>query len=528
MKQQNRIVKYLVGRALSPINISFLLSGLVGLGAGLGFAEELPPLDLHLVGDYGFCPWNTVKSIQPAEGAISEKQRTSRAYRVKDLNFCIRNIWVRDEEAVGKLDLANVRKEIEDGWNSNPRKTMIVRIDFWGNNPGQKSGSERYTSDMRAPEVYRDRVAAVLAQLEPVMGKLQGISLSEENVPYHDRSKMLQYLYDCFKAKYPGLRIFQWWTPNTCVPSPYAGFNLSADGWIVDPYSLTPEKYPQGPTLKRFVQKYLLTGKPLVFTLSASNEKGLLPLFPEVLNDQLKLCYDFNLPTIFYWTYRKDESRPSTTLFGYPVGNEIADKMTERVFAWMKQVQATPGNYTGNAAEMDTWENPPVKVVFKEEKKQYAAPLLSDDFRNTHFLDQTTGDGLRDLVWSGQNLTARGFNGRKTSVNMVYKIATDKAMRWPHASLQARVNPQLQGQVRMALSSDGGATWPVAAVTESRDGKQTLNARAWFSSDFSACQELWVRIEIRGGAGSAESPVAEMDDLRIWSALPLEADKPIP
>ncbi|MBI4025713.1 MAG: hypothetical protein HY360_12085 [Verrucomicrobia bacterium] len=466
-------------------------------------AAQLPPLNVHTVGEYGFCPW---QGLDPS-GAPPEPP--TRLYRVKDLNFTIRNIWVRDEETVEKLDLSSVLGEIEEGWKFTPKRAMLVRIDFWGGR-ATATGAERYEGHLQPLEVYRKRVAAVLNQLEPALNKIQGICLSEENTPFGGRAQVLQGLYDHFKKKYPTLRIFQWWTPDTSVPCRHDGALLSADGWVIDPYGLTPSRYPQGPSIKRLIQKYLVTGKPLIFVAPASNLKGLQHTFPAVLQEHLQACYNFNLPVAFYWCYQKDEKSGDTTLFGHPTGNELMDRINEEVFAWIKRAQSTPGDYTGKTEVADTWENPPLKVRVKS-----GLALLKDDFTESRFLDECSGHGFRDIAWTGDRLVARGYRGRKTSAFMLYKIQGSDPIPFPQASLQTETDPALKGLVRLSFSKDGGQTWPVTAQTPGNGGRHELSARTADRSDFGEVREVWLKVEMKGDAGTMEQPPVRVDNLAV-------------
>lgn len=479
-----------------------LAAGLFLAGA-LG-AVELPPLTIHTVGDYGRCPWEgRDPSSPPPEPA-------SRAWRVRDLNFCIRNIWVRDQNALDQMDLTEIRKDIEAGWKFNPPRTMLLRIDFWGPGGPSNSGAERYELPVQPAAVYQERMAAVLGQLEPVLDKLQGVSLSEENSPEGARQQVLQEVYDFCKRKYPNVRFFQWWTPDTCIPRRQEGKLLSADGWVVDPYGLTPARYPKGPTVKRLVQKYLVTGVPLIFTLNASTEMGLRPLFPEVMRQQLEVCTDFNLPTVFYWTYQKDETHSSTVFFGHPTGDELMDRVNARVFEWIKSTQSLPKDFTGRTEEADTWENPPLRIGVHR-----GLALYQEDFSESRFLDNSSGAGFRDLVWNGAQLRARGFQGRKVVARLIYKLASDKSMDAPQVSLQTETDPKLDGAVHVYLSSNGGRNWPVKARTPQSGGRQMLVVPTRSHEDFKAVKELWVRIELRGRAGTVEKPPVQIDDLVI-------------
>jgi hypothetical protein len=345
------------------------------------------------------------------------------------------------------------------------------------------------------------------------MDKLPGISLSEENVGDKDHAPTLQYLYDEVKKKYPSLRVFQWWTPDTSVPCRVAGRLLSAEGWVIDPYGLCAARYPQGPTVKRLIQKYLVTGAPLVFVLNASNEGPLQALFPAVLNEQLQACSDFNLPTVFYWTYQKEGGKDSTTLFGHPTGNALMDRISERVFEWTRYAHNLPKNFSGNPKVADTWDNPPLKVMVHP-----GMALYRDDFTESRFLDESGGEGFRDLVWDGTSLAARGFQGRKTAARWIYHLVSHRPLRWPRVVLQAETERDLNGVAQVALSRNGGESWPVRAQTSRTGGRQTLSVESRARGDFEAVNELWVKVDLRGMAGSLERPPVRIRNLAVLAA----------
>ena len=218
---------------------------------------HLPELNVHNVGCYAMVPW-------PVPG--EEVKKGERYDRTKNLNFSVMCIWIRTEEAVEKLDLSELVEQIKFGWSSSPAKTVLVRIDFWA--------SERHKGDMLPLAVYKHRMDAVLKQLEPVMDKLQGITISEENILSDGRPEVLRDLYWHVKQQYPQLFVYQWWTPMTAVPGTYEGFFLPADGWVVDPYYHCKGYYGDAANIKRYIQKYLVTGLPLIFMPYATNYTG--------------------------------------------------------------------------------------------------------------------------------------------------------------------------------------------------------------------------------------------------------------
>ena len=78
------------------------------------------------------------------------------------------------------------------------------------------------------------------------------------------------------------MNFYQWWTPNTAIPDWYEGIYLPADGWIIDPYTLSIEMYPIAryhmsvDPYRRLLQKYLVTGKPLISIIASPEVSPLL------------------------------------------------------------------------------------------------------------------------------------------------------------------------------------------------------------------------------------------------------------
>jgi len=460
---------------------------------------QRPPLDVHRVGDYGFCPWAGTAAIAGPPEALTQKQRSSRLYRVKDMNLAIRNVWIRSQEAVDTLDLSKIRAEVEDGWQYAPKRTMVIRIDFWDND-----GRARYKGPTQPPQLYWERLAKVLSQLEPVMDQLEGISLSEENtINTEERLAILQFLYEQTKRKYPRLTVFQWLTPDYSIPRRFYGELLPADGWIINPYGIGGPRYQNARPVKWLIQKYLVTGKPLIFVPNAANQKVLRDLFFINSKEQLQACEDFNLPTVFYWSYSAKDSDRSTVLFGYPTHDPVMDQITESVLAWRRRTSELPEDFAGNASVADTWENPPLNL-----RVHPGMSLYRDDFSESRFLDESRGSGFRDLVWDGGHLKVRGFRGRDANASIQYRFISDKPMRFPTIAVNGKVEADLGGSIRISASADEGKTW----ASQTGSIFSTRN-----HPPFRETSKLWVTVDLEGRPGTEARPPVSIDDLAIFN-----------
>ena len=163
-----------------------------------------PPLTAHDSGLYAISPWANLGPGQTEPGGTFE--RTSSV----GLNFSVRSIW--NNESNPDPDLSHIIDEINAGQLYQDPYTMLVRISFW-------DGPERHSGPMLAPTVYRTRILQSIQRLEPVLDKIHGISLAEENVPIGGRTQLLQYLY--VRIEKPAIG-FQ--------PLPFIGFGVCEVG----------------------------------------------------------------------------------------------------------------------------------------------------------------------------------------------------------------------------------------------------------------------------------------------------------
>lgn len=451
-----------------------LLSGICG-------ARELPPLSVHDVGEYGAVPWEEARPpIAPG----------SRADRVRDLNFAVSSININVEGDLPATMLERWAKAARSGASQGMK--FLPRVYFW-------DGADRYEGPMRDIEVYWRRLDQFLGAMD--LKDFCGIVLAEENVHYAGRPEVLAELYHRIKAKYD-VAVWQWWSPATAVPG--SGGWIPADGWVIDNYLMPKEPF------RRYLRKYVITGLPVVVMPWASTELEITPKQWQANTDQLELAVEFNLPVAFYWVNKTtcyfggDRSANETTL----------DRINQWVWRYIARVKAIPRGYTGlpsaDLAEGTVQELGPV------EDGEF---VYSDDFTTSRCVDDAWVTGFRDLILDGRTLSARGFLGRKSEVELGYRFAGEFAVRRPQVQLDAQVDPSLLGRVEVALSADG-KRWPLAAATDGRQRElQRLSLSAARDKALAATDRFWVRLKMTGKAGNVTQPPCRIDNLRVSGSV---------
>jgi hypothetical protein len=411
-------------------------------------------LNVHHVGEYAAVPW---------EKADAEIKPGSRADRVRDLNFSVASINLRDD----------LPEEFFQRWRAAPKegKVFLPRVQFW-------DGPERVEGTMRDIEVYWKRLDRFLSAMP--LDKFQGIVLSEENVSYGGRPEVLTELYRRIKTKYD-IPVWQWWSPSSSVPE--SGGWIPADGWVIDPYFMPK------PEFRRFVRKYLVTGLPLVIMPWASTGEKAPPMTPEkwkANTDQLDVAVEFNLPVAFYWTYGRGTGGTSCH-FGCNRGQLTTewDKINQWVWDYTARARALPADYTGlpsaNLADARVIEIGP-RFAYR------------DDFSTARCIDDASMTGFRDLVMDGKTLSTRGFRGRPANATLLYHFAGDYPLHHPTVSLD--------GRAEIALSADG-KDWSHRGTTSC-------------SAPFAGVREFWARISLKGAV--------RVDNLRIGATVPPPKD----
>ncbi len=239
----------------------------------------------------------------------------------------------------------------------------------------------------RPLEEYVRDTDTVLQALD--LKQIHAVCLSEENVTWNNGLHILNSLYDHVKARY-GVQVYQWLTMPD-IPHP----KLRADGWIIDPYGFDRARF------RRYLQKYLVTGKPVIDCITASPDPG--APFNETPPQQVEVCREFNVPMFFYCVDNKWRS-PSAWL-------QSDDPSIVRPREWLMGVVAEVHREGARglplaSANMSTGR--PVEAA-GDENGVYE---YVDAFGGEDFLDDATFRGFLGLTWDGQNETLSCDVGR--------------------------------------------------------------------------------------------------------------------
>jgi len=448
-------------------------------------------LTVRDVGMYAGVPWG-----EP--GAAMEPG--SMLDRTKDLNFTVASINVNDDTTAE--DLAGWRQHAANGRAQG--KWLLPRIHFW-------DGPDRYEGPMRDVAVYRARLDLALSNLN--LDDLYAICLAEENVNYAGRPEVLTALYHHVKERYD-VAVYQWYSPGGAVPGPPW---VPADGWIIDWYGL------RNPAFRRYVQKYLITGVPLIVMPYAEYHTD-RPEWSEEqwasLEDQLQVCLEYNLPVAWYWCF--GTQGPSTGCYFPLQTGTFMDRVNERVLKWIEQVRDLPEEALDNPSA-DVSEGQVLEIAPDAEGRL----TYHDPFTTSQCLDDASVTGFRDLLWRGDDLAARGFHGRPTQASLTYHFAGDFAAVSPEAMIQATTAADLKGKVTLAFSTDGKTWAPTATHPSPIRGGESGMLRVTTANDprFASVKEFWLRVGLSGDAGSDDGPPVRVDNLRIEAALQLPEKK---
>ncbi len=460
--------------ATSTINRIPLASILV-LGLWCRSVPGEEELTVHHVGEYAAVPWVAEdEEIVPG----------SRADRVRDLNFSVASINLTDDLSDAFLEhwAEQARRGAAQG------KVFLPRVYFW-------DGNDRFEGPLRDFDVYWRRIDTFLAAMP--LEDFHGIVLAEENVSGGGRAEVLAELYRRIKEKYE-VAVYQWWSPGGSVPT----WNIPSDGWIIDEYSVG------GQPFRRLVQRYLVTGTPLVvmpYAAWSDGEADWPATTHQIFEDQLQVCREFNLPTAFYWVYNTGCN------FGLNHGNSM-DQVNDRVLDWVEEVQQLPPDYNGlPSADHSTGDRLEI-APFEEGRLRY-----HDSFASSQFILDADVDGFRDLLWqSSQSLAVRSWNRREPEASLTYRFEGD----FPAHSVQASVEVAYLApgsEVSLMLSVDEGQTWPHSVRTDGTV-RQTLAVSAAGDERFVNCRAFRVRVVMSGGPRDG-TIAARIDDVDISAGL---------
>lgn len=414
--------------------------------------------------------------------------------------------------------VGNVAKEIDAGNALIPKRKILLRVYFW--NSLQEQVGE-YTN-LSSTQEYQNSVNHILDKLgQDKVDLLYGITLGEENWVETNPAiaRVLDDLYAGTKARYPNLQIYQWYdyrlSERNAVPETYGGVFTRADGWVVEELRLSKETCPDSKCkagddpYRRILQKYLITGKPIVTEIWAATSRpdqfnfktpGAPPYPINMFNlmaHQFDTNVEFNLPTAFYWyACAKGTSAPciprqggqqtaffETTYPGYfPNSGDfnIQKMMNEQVAKYIQKAQALPSVYSGLDSQQQ-WSEDAIAMPCTE-----GAPVYSDDFSRNNLVDVTSGSGFRQLVWKPGFLSVRSFNSKPINASITYHFVCDIPVS--QATAKATFTLSTQGTVFLEVSKDGNSWWKGAS---SNSGVLSVNL-----GGSSARKDIYLRVRM--------------------------------
>jgi hypothetical protein len=229
-------------------------------------------------------------------------------------------------------------------------------------------------------EVYIRQTDEVLDALD--LAEVDGLFLSEENVTWNNGLAILNGLYDHVRSRYSG-PVYQWYT-NPDVPHA----KQRADGWIIDPYGFRHTEF------RRYLMKYLVTGKPVIACLNASEDVASW----ESSQDQVMACAEFGVPMFFYGVDR-DLGAPNIWR-----GSDEPGLAAWR--GWVYRVHEFQ-----QSAGLAAAARPFVSAGFSPGRPVEIAGDVNGEvtyeetFDSVRFMDDATIEGFPGLRWSGEDET---------------------------------------------------------------------------------------------------------------------------
>ncbi len=300
------------------------------------------------------------------------------------------------------------------------------------------------------------------------------ICLGEENIAWNNGLEVQNRLYDHVKRTYPGTTVYQWFTPYDV---PHA--KVRTDGWIIDLYRLDYQEY------RRFVQKYIATGKPLIACINASPE--IKPWSSS--QDQVDICREFNVPMFFYAV---------DGIEGSPyIWMDSDDPTLARWRGWFMRVRemahGTDTSLLPQASAQWSYGQPVEVAGDAQNGFEYA-----DSFATQMFIDDATIDGFLGLRWDGW-AERLGLVG-DSEARLTYHLWSAFPIEQAQADASFVPVDGAQASLSAEWSADGHS-WQAMALGVPL-------------ADF-AGQNLWVRLNLQTRGGSADEPAAWLDDLSI-------------
>lgn len=449
--------------------------------------EAAPPmLTARDVGEYAGVPWDDrADPITPG----------TRADRTRDLNLSIASVRLADAMTDDAIRVWSTK--------SRPGSHLILRLHFW-------DGVDRHKGPMLPIDVYWNRIDRFLSLTD--LSRIDGITLSEENVPYLGRWEVLAELYRRTKAKYD-VTIWQWWSPpsnqnadkGAHPQSPgesKAVGNLPADGWIFNPY------WQPKALCRRTFQRFLLAGKPVILMPWASDLRPWTAEQDQITRDQLDLAVEFNVPVCWYWT-KKTLTGGSSVHFGGDRESSATDidKYNRLVWSHSDRVRGLPVGFDV-LPSADLSEGTPIANLVKVGESL----TYSDDFSGSKLIDSASFNRFRDIISDGRGLVIRGHRGRRVSAELVWHVRSPVDVLGARVVLETSTTIANMSRTALELSISSQPDDWNAAVTQRGFAGQTLDPQ---QPTAITRRDFYVRLRIDGPAGTDDMPAAHLRALTI-------------
>jgi hypothetical protein len=274
------------------------------------------------------------------------------------------------------------------------------------------------------------------------IGRIYAITLSEENIYWNGHAEMLSALYDLVKAKYPGLAVYQWYSPGASAP----GFGwplLPADGWVIDEYCMPKEPF------ESLVKKYTILGTPLIHIAWAAPGWKEFATWDKVWADQLAICRRYGVPISFFCWWPKDSTPPPPG--GKDMWSWAAPEGTEHYRVWHQMAlpyvqRLRRGIHDAQGSDHSIGRPIPIAG---DEKGLYA---YHDDFHTSpRFIEDASIDGFHDLRWYGKRLMVSA----QRTATLTYRFESPFTLHDIHAAVYGDAPDT---SITLSLSADG-KTW---------------------------------------------------------------------
>jgi hypothetical protein len=348
----------------------------------------------------------------------------------------------------------------------------------------------------RPIEEYIRNTDKVLQALD--LKAVYALCLSEENVTWANGLQVLNALYDHIKAKYK-IPVYQWLS-MPCIPHP----KLRTDGTIIDPYGF------DGVRFRRYLQKYLATGKPVIDCIWASPPHSNFSL-DATPPQQVAVCREFNVPMFFYAV--------DTKLGSPAVWLRSDDPAIVATREWVMKVVSEVHRQGARGLPLESANfstGKPVEVSGDEQGVyEYADGFAAEDF-----LDDATIRGFWGLTWDGEKemLACDPGRARLPEIELQYHFTSPFQISEVKAALTGSQQGGHPPITRLGVSANGHQ-WQDEAEAKAA-GEFSLAAAPTAQAAFSG-REFWVRVVVSGPVRDQAGP-SVLDQLRVTcrTALP--------